>query len=85
MEIKTVVLVSFILGFIVGCSSDHAKKIFYAKLKFIDHIIVLPPTFFVIYAFFQSINFGFMSILQILLGSYIGVNSYRFFKNIFKK
>jgi len=82
---KTIILISFILGFIAGWCNDKARQTYYGGLNFIETAIPTLAIIFVIYSFFQSINFGFMSILQILLGSYIGVNSYRFFKNIFKK
>lgn len=85
MEMKIVILISFTYGFIVGYLNDYANKNINAKLRTIDHIIVLPAIFFVIYIFFQSISFGLMSIWQILLGSYIGINCNKFFKYILKK
>lgn len=85
MEMKIVILVSFSLGFIAGWGNDHAKKNYYGKLTIIDHLVVLPTTLFVIYSFFQSINFGFMAILQLLLGIYIGRNSNKLVKKFFKR
>lgn len=72
MEIKTIILISFSLGFISALFNDEAKKNFYGKLNILDHIIVLPTTIFLIYIFFISIYFGFVSFLQFLLGAYIG-------------
>lgn len=85
MEMKTVILISFAFGFLAGWSNDHAKKNYYGKLTIIDHLIVLPTILFIIYSFFQSISFGFMAILQLLLGMYIGHNSNKLVKRVFKR
>lgn len=85
MEMKTVILISFSLGVLSGWGSDHAKKNFYGKLTIIDHLVVLPTILFVVYSFFQSISFGFMAILQLLLGMYIGRNSNKLVKRVFKR
>lgn len=85
MEVKTIILISFTLGFIAGWGSDKSLQNLYGKLTFTDHLIVPSTIIFVIYAFYQSINFGFMAILQIILGSYIGSNFNRLLKKILKK
>lgn len=85
MEMKTLILISFTFGFIAGWGNDKAKQSFYAKLELFDRIFVPTVTVFVIYSFFQSMSFGFMSILQILLGSYIGKYFHKYYKIIFKR
>ena len=83
MEIKTVILISFALGFIAGWGNDKAKLNYYGKGSLIENTIPPLAIIFVIYSFFQSISFGFMSILQLLLGMYIGRNSNTFFLKTF--
>lgn len=85
MEVKTIILISFALGFFAGWGNDKSLQNLYGKLTFIDHLIVPTTIIFVTYAFYQSIYFGFMAILQIILGTYIGVNFNRLLKKIFKK
>jgi len=86
MEMKTLILISFIFGLIAGWGNDKAKENNHSiKGSFLENTIPPLVIIFVIYAFFQSITFGFMSILQILLGMYIGVNSNRLYKKILKK
>ncbi|MDD2384600.1 MAG: hypothetical protein PHN18_10460 [Sulfurospirillaceae bacterium] len=85
MEIKTVVLISFFIGFIAGWGNDKAKQSYYGKGSFIENTIPPLAIIFVIYSFFQAISFGFLAILQILLGTYIGNQSNRLLKKIFKK
>lgn len=77
---KIIILISFILGFVAGWGNHDAKKNYYGELTIVDHLVVLPTVLFVIYSFFQSISFGFMAILQILLGTYIGNKSYGLLK-----
>ncbi len=72
MEIKTVIIISLSLGLIAGWGSDKTKENFYGKGSFLENTIPPIAIIFIIYAFFQSISFGFMAILQILLGSYAG-------------
>jgi len=85
MEMKTIILISFILGFIAGCGNDKAVENYYGKGSFIENTIPPLAIIFVIYAFFQSITFGFMAILQILIGTYIGNKTYRLVKKIRSK
>lgn len=85
MEMKTVILISFALGFIAGWGNDKAIQNYYGKGSFIENTIPPLAGIFVIYAFFQSISFGFMAILQILLGTYIGNKVHGFIKNIRSK
>lgn len=85
MEIKTVILISFALGFIAGWGNDKAMQNYYGKGSLIENIIPPLGIAFVIYAFFQSISFGFMAILQILLSSFIGNKVHRFIKKIRSK
>ncbi len=86
MEMKIVILISFALGFTVGWGNDKAMETLYDdKGSFIENTIPPLAIIFVIYAFFQSISFGFMSILQILLGAYIGGKSNRLVKRITNK
>lgn len=85
MEIKTVILISFALGFIAGLGNGKAKQNFYDKGNLLENIISPLAIIFIIYSFFQSISFGFMAILQIMLGAYIGNQSNRFLKKVFKK
>lgn len=80
MEMKIVILVSFSLGFIGGWGNDKAMQNYYGKGSLIENTIPPLAIFFVIYAFSQSISFGFMAILQILLGSFIGNKVHRFLK-----
>lgn len=82
---KMVILISFTLGFLGGFRNDKAKQDFYGKLTLSEHIIVPSVTIVVVYFFFQSINFGFMAILQILLGSYMGGQLNKFIKKILKR
>jgi len=86
MEMKIVILISFTLGFIAGWGSDKAKENYYSiKGSFLENTIPPLSIIFLIYAFFQSFSFGFMSILQIMLGAYIGGKSNRFIKKYYKK
>lgn len=85
MEIKTVILISFSLGFIAGWGNDNVKQNFYGKGTFVENTIPPLAIIFIIYIFFQEISFGFISILQILLGAYLGGKTNRLFKKIFKK
>lgn len=85
MEIKTVILISFALGFIAGFGNSKAKQNFYDKGNLLENTIPPLAIIFIIYSFFQSISFGFMAILQIMLGAYIGNQSNRFLKKVFKK
>ena len=78
---KTIILISFTLGFIAGWANDKAKQNLYAKLKLFDYNFVPIVIVFIIYAFFQTISFGFMAILQIFLGMYIGNKIHRLIKN----
>lgn len=85
MEMKIVILVSFSLGFIAGWGNDKAKLNYYGKGSLIENTIPPLSIIFVIYAFFQSYQFGFMSILQIILGAYIGGKLNRLVKKVFKR
>lgn len=85
MEMKTVILISFALGVIATWDYDKAIQNYYGKDSLLDKTIPPLSIIFVIYAFFQSINFGFMAILQILLGAYIGKNVFSFIKRVVKK
>ncbi len=81
MEMKIVIIVSLILGIFVGWGNEKSRETLYdPKGSLSDN--TLPPLaiLFVIYSFFQSISFGFMAILQILLGLYIGNKIHGFFK-----
>lgn len=82
---KTVILISFALGFIAGWGNDKAKLNYYGKGGLIENTIPPLSIIFVIYAFFQSYQFGFMAILQIMLGTYIGGKSNKLFKKVFKR
>lgn len=84
MEMKTLVLISFTLGLISGWNSDKSMQSYYGKSSFIENAIPLVAIIFVIYSFFQSISFGFMAILQIILGTYIGGKLNRLFKKLFQ-
>lgn len=85
MEMKVVIIISLTLGLIAGWSNDKALKNYYGKGSFIENTIPPLAIIFVIYCFFQSISFGFMAILQILLGSYIGNQVHRFIKKMRNK
>lgn len=85
MEMKTVILISFTLGIIAGWGNDKAMQNFYGKGNFIENTTPPIVIIFVIYSFFQSISFGFMSILQIFLGAYIGNKTHRHIKKIRNK
>lgn len=85
MEMKTVIIVSLILGLIVGWGNDKAKENYYGKGSFLENTIPPIAIIFIIYTFFQSISFGFMAILQILLGSYSGNQLQRFIKRMRNK
>lgn len=60
-------------------------KIIMKKVGFIENTIPPLVIIFVIYAFFQSITFGFMAILQIFLGTFIGNKLHKFIKKIRSK
>lgn len=85
MEIKTVILISFAFGFIAGWISDKSLQNLYGKLTVADHLVALSAILFIIYSFFKSISFGFMAMLQLLLGMYIGGNSNKLIKKLFKR
>ncbi len=85
MEMKIVILVSFSLGFIAGWGNDKTKLNYYGKGSLIENTIPPLSMIFVIYAFFQSYQFGFMAILQIMLGAYIGGKFNRLVKRVFKR
>lgn len=80
MEIKTLILISFSIGLITGWGNDRAKQSFYGKNTIFDHLLMIPTTLFIIYSFWLSLSFGFIVILQILLGSYIGNKIHKFIK-----
>lgn len=81
MEMKIVILISLSLGLIAGWGNDKAMEDYYdPKGSLLGNTIPPLAIAFVIYAFFQAISFGFMAILQILLGSYIGNQVHRFIK-----
>lgn len=80
MEIKTLILISFSIGLIVGWGNDRVKQSFYGKNTIFDHLFMIPTTLFIIYSFWLSLSFGFIVILQILLGSYIGNKIHKFIK-----
>ncbi len=81
MEMKIVILISLSLGLIAGWNNDKAMENYYdPKGTLLENTIPPLAIAFVIYAFFQSIGFGFMAILQILLGSYIGNKIHKFVK-----
>jgi hypothetical protein len=82
MDMKIVILVSFTIGFIAGWGNDKALQNYYGKGSFIENTIPPLAIVFIIYAFFQAISFGFMAILQILLGSFIGNKVHRFIKKV---
>ncbi len=78
---KIVIIVSLVLGLFVGWGNEKSRETFYdPKGSLFDNTIPPLGIAFVLYAFFQSISFGFMAILQILLGSYIGNKIHSFFK-----
>lgn len=85
MEMKIVIIVSLTLGLIAGWGNNKAKENFYGKGSFLENTIPPLAIIFIIYAFFQSISFGFMAILQILLGSYIGNQLQGFIRRMRKK
>ena len=85
MEMKVVIIVSLTLGLIAGWGNDKSKVNFYGKGSFLENTIPPLAIIFIIYAFFQSISFGFMAILQILLGSYIGNQLQRFVRRMRNK
>lgn len=85
MDMKTVVLISFVFGLIAGWRNDKSFQNLYGKLTLADHIIVPSTIIFVIYAFFQSYQFGFMALLQIVLGTYIGGKLNRLVKKAFNR
>lgn len=78
----TIILISFILGFIAGWGNDKVMQNYYGKGSFIENTIPPLAIIFVAYAFFQSVSFGFMAILQILLGSFIGNKIHRLLEKI---
>lgn len=81
MEIKEIILISFAIGFIAGWGNDESMKTYFDnKGTFLENTIPPLAIIFLIYAFFQSISFGFIAILQILLGSYIGNKTHRLLK-----
>ena len=82
---KTVILISFAIGFIAGWGNDKAKLNYYGKGSLIENTIPPLSIIFVIYAFFQSYQFGFMAILQIMLGAYIGGKLDKLVKKVFKR
>ena len=82
---KTIILISFILGFIAGWGNDKTMKNYYGKGSFIENTIPPLAIIFVIYAFFQSMTFGFMAIVQIFLGAFIGNKVHKFIKKIRSK
>lgn len=83
MEIKTVIIVSLVLGLIAGLHNDRTARTYYDKKgSFIENFIPTVSIIFVIYAFFQAISFGFMAILQIFVGAFIGNKINRYFKFI---
>ncbi len=77
---KIIIFISFTLGFIAGWGNKAMKNYYDPKGTFLENTIPPLAIAFVIYAFFQSIGFGFMAILQILLGSYIGNKIHKFVK-----
>ena len=79
---KTFIIISLALGLIAGWMNDKVKENYYVKGGFLENTIPPIAIIFIIYAFFQSISFGFMGILQIILGSYIGNQLQRFIKKI---
>lgn len=81
MEI-VIILISFTLGFIAGWGNDKAATNLYGKGTLLENTIPPLAIIFIIYSFFQSISFGFMAILQILLGTYVGNKVNRFIKKI---
>lgn len=85
MDMKTVILISFAIGFIAGWGNDKAKLNYYGKGSLIENTIPPLSIIFVIYAFFQSYQFGFMAILQIMLGAYIGGKLDKLVKKVFKR
>ena len=86
MEMKIVILISLSLGLIAGWNNDKAMESYHdPKGTFLENTIPPLAIAFVIYAFFQLISFGFMAILQILLGSYIGNQVHRFLKKVKNK
>jgi len=82
MEIKTVIIISLTLGLIAGWGNDKAKENYYEKGSILENTIPPLAIVFIIYTFFQSISFGFMGILQILLGAYLGNQIQKFLKKI---
>ncbi|RLA84280.1 MAG: hypothetical protein DRG78_01845 [Epsilonproteobacteria bacterium] len=83
MDMKMIILVSFILGFTAGLYNDRTAKNYYAtKVSFMENFIPIISIIFVAYAFFQSIIFGFMAILQIFVGAFVGGKINRYFKFI---
>lgn len=84
MSIKSLILVSFFLGFIAGWNNDRVKQNFYGKNTIFDHLFMIPTILFILYSFWLGLNLGFIVILEIMLGSYIGVKSNRLLKKIFK-
>ena len=77
---KIIIFISFTLGFIAGWWNDKAMENYYGKGSLVENTIPPLAIILVIYAFFQAISFGFMAILQILLGAYIGNKVHRFIK-----
>ena len=65
--------------------NDKTMKNYYGKGSFIENTIPPLAIIFVIYAFFQSMTFGFMAIVQIFLGAFIGNKVHRFIKKIRSK
>jgi hypothetical protein len=85
MEMKTVIIISLTLGFIAGWMNDKSKENFYEKGSFLENTIPPLAIIFILYVFFQSISFGFMGILQLLLGMYSGNQTQRFIKRMRNK
>ena len=83
---KIIILISLILGFLTGWENDKSRETLYEdKGSFLENTVPPLAIIFVIYSFFQSISFGFMAIVQILLGAFIANKIHRFFKTIRNK
>lgn len=85
MEMKYLILIAFSIGLIAGWNNDRAKKKFFEKNNIYDHLFMIPTILFILYSFWVGIYSGFIVLLQIILGSYIGGNSNRLIKRILKR
>ena len=79
---KTIIIISLTLGFIAGWGNDKAKENYYGRGNFFENTIPPLAIALIIYAFSQSYYIGFIAIIEILLGTFIGGKINRFIKRL---